>query len=102
MTTFSKDEREVMLQMMSDASNRFYAAATRIGHHAFIEFTGLLNEYIKLCRNAHEQGIDFTETDIHGRGQPLPMQSYERDYLSEKLECIYGYSLDAIMKKPGA
>ena len=43
-----------------------------------------------------------SETTIHGGGQPLPMQSYERDYLSEKLECIYGHSLDAIMKKPGA
>lgn len=82
--------------MMTDASNRFYARATRIGCHPFIEFTGLMNEYIKLCRNALERGIDFTETSVHG-GKALPMQSYERDYLSEKLECIYGTSLEAIM-----
>lgn len=98
--TFTREELEEMIGMMADASNRFYARATRIGCHPFIEFAGLMNEYIKLCRNALDQGIDFTETSVHGGGQPLPMAEYERDYLNEKLECIYGVSLDHLMGGP--
>ncbi len=98
-TTFSREELETMLAMMRDASQRFYFTAIRVGHHPFIEFTGLMNEYIKLCANALEQGIDFTQTSIHGSGVALPMRSFERDYLNEKLECIYGVSLDDLMQK---
>lgn len=97
--TYTKEELEVMLVKMRAASGAFYYNATRTGCHPFIEFTGLMNEYIKLCEAALAQGIDFTETSIHGSGQPLPMQSYHRNYLTEKLECIYGYSLEAITKK---
>lgn len=50
--------------------------ARRIGNHPFIEFTGLMNEYIVMCENALAQGIDFTETSIHGDGKPLPMREH--------------------------
>lgn len=87
-----------MLDGMQAASGAFYRDAARIGCHPFIEFTGLMNEYIKLCEAAHAQGQDFTETSIHGSGQPLPMREHHRRYLKEKLECIYGHSLEAITK----
>jgi len=85
---------------MRAASSAFYRDAQRIGCHPFIEFTGLLNEYIQLCERALAQGQDFTGTSIHGSGKPLPMQEFNRAYLNEKLECIYGRSLDAIMSRP--
>lgn len=85
-----------MLTKMQAVSSAFYAGAVRTGCHPFIEFTGLMNEYIQLCRAAMVQGEDFTETSVHGSGKPLPMQPHHRDYLNEKLECIYGTSLDAL------
>jgi len=94
--TYSKEELEAMLRGMRKASSAFYRDAVRIGCHPFIEFTGLMNEFINLCEAAHAQGQDFTETSIHGSGKPLPMQPYHRDYLNEKLECIYGTSLAAL------
>lgn len=98
--TFTKEEQREMLRKMRVASSAFYSDATRIGCHPFIEFTGLMNEYIALCQLAMELGIDFTETSGHGTGQPLPMQEYHRRYLNEKLECIYGVSLDHLMGGP--
>ena len=94
--TYTKEELEAMLTGMRQASSAFYAMAFKIGCHPFIEFTGLMNEYIQMCSNALAQGQDFTETSIHGGGQPLPMQAHHRAYLDEKLQCIYGYSLQAL------
>ena len=82
------DERKVALVKMRDASNRFYTEAARIGNHPFIEFTGLMNEYIKICQSAHDQGIDFTDCNTHV-ARSLPMESYEIAYINEKLECIF-------------
>jgi hypothetical protein len=101
MATYSKAELEAMLTGMRDASSAFYDDARTVGCHPFIEFCGLMNEYIVMCRAALDQGIDFTETSIHGSGKPLPMQEHHRRYLNEKLECIYGVSLEHIMDKSG-
>jgi hypothetical protein len=88
----SPKDREAMLICMREASATFYRMATRIGCHAFIEFTGLMNEYIKLCEAAHEAGVDFTKSNVHTSGAALPMQVFHAEYLGEKLECIYGHS----------
>lgn len=96
--TFTPDELGIMIAKMRRASDHFYRDAVHTGCHPFIEFTGLMNEYIKICEQALAQGVDFTETSIHGSGKPLPMQSFQRDYLNEKLECIYGHSLAALME----
>jgi hypothetical protein len=90
--TYSAEQREAMLEKMQQASHAFYYAATRIGNHAFIEFCGLMNEYIKLCHEAHEQGIDFTLLNVHS-GRPLPMKPHHADYIGEKLGCIFGAAL---------
>jgi hypothetical protein len=89
---YSAEERAPMLPRMRAASAAFYRAAVQIGCHPFIEFAGLMNEYIKLCEQAHEAGIDFTNTNAHS-GNALPMQDYNVRYLAEKLECIYGPTL---------
>jgi hypothetical protein len=81
-------EREVALQKMRSASSAFYAAAVQTGCHPFIEFTGLMNEYIKCCEQAHKAGLDFTRCNTHS-GHELPMKSFEIDYVNEKLECIF-------------
>lgn len=77
---------------MRNASDMFYGMAIRAGCHAFIEFTGLMNEYIKLCESADAAGIDWVHTNVHGSTR-LPFQTHHVEYLSEKLECIYGRSI---------
>ena len=81
-------EQATALTQMREVSKQFYAAATVIGNHPFIEMTGIMNEYIKACQAAHESGIDFSECSAHS-GQELPMQSYMTAYVNEKLGCIF-------------
>lgn len=81
-------QRANALAQMQAVSDQFYANAVAIGCHPFIEFTGLLNEYISACRDAHANGIDFTECNIHS-GLHLPLKSHQVSYLNEKLGCIF-------------
>ena len=81
-------ERAAVLQKMRAASSAFYAAAVNTYCHPFIEFTGLMNEYIKVCERAHREGIDFTNCSTHS-GNKLPMEKFEVSYVNEKLECIF-------------
>lgn len=86
---YTTEERAVMLRGMRAVSDNFYAGAVRVGVHAFIEFCGLMNEFIKLCEEAHAKGIDFTMANVH-TDQHLPFQPHHIAYVYEKLECIYG------------
>ena len=79
---------EATLQLIDSLAGVLYACSTRVGCHAVIEFTGLLREFGKVCRRAHEQGIDFQHANTHS-GISLPFLPHEVAYLSEKLECIY-------------
>lgn len=84
----NETERLAAIAAMQAASNNFYLDAIAIGNHPFIEFTGLMNEYIKACINAHNAGIDFSACNAHGE-QELPLKSFEIAYINEKLECIF-------------
>lgn len=92
MQTYSREELRAMIDKMHAASNAFYGAAIEIGNHAFVEFTGLLNEYITLCEKALANGQDFAVANTHS-GESLPMQPHHVMYLGEKLNCIYGAAL---------
>lgn len=95
---YSRAELETMIEKMHAASGRFYCAAAHTGCHAFIEFTGLMTEFIKLCEEQLARGQDFNDSNIHSGGAPLPMKEHHRKYLREKLECIYGRSLEELLK----
>lgn len=88
MTMTRHQELTEMLGKMQKISNDFYASAFLINCHPFLEFCGFMNEYIKLCRGALADGIDFTDTSKH-RGNPLPMKVYEAAYIGEKFGCIF-------------
>ncbi len=87
-TSTTPEQRAQMIADMRLASKRFYAAAIAIGNHPFIEFTGLINEYITICEQANASGVDFTECNTHG-DKDLPMASHQINYINEKLECIF-------------
>lgn len=84
-------EREIALVEMTQAADTFYRSAVRIGNHPFIEFAGLMNEYIQACRQAHAQGLDFSQCNRHS-GHALPLHPVMSDYINEKLECIFSGS----------
>jgi len=87
---------ETVLVDMQIASDEFYRSAVAINNHPFIEFAGLMNEYIKLCREALKQGIDFTQASTH-TGVALPFQAFHIAYLGDKLDCIYGPSIAQLL-----
>lgn len=89
---YSKRELEEMLVKMKAASSIFYNTAQLIGNHAFIEFTGLMNEYINVCSHALAEGEDFTTFNIHS-GKSM-IKSYQREYMRGKIECIFGVRLE--------
>ena len=86
---------------MQDATKLFYSLATQIGCHAFIEQTGIMNEYIVLCRKVLEEGKDFTQYNIH-TGRQLPASKHNAKYIQEKLRCIFGACLDIYISMPEA
>ncbi len=89
---YSKAERDEMIRKMKEISSLFYPLAAATHVHAFIEFTGLMNEFITVCEQAQAAGQDFTRANTH-TGQCLPIQTHHAAYLAEKLNCIYGPSL---------
>lgn len=97
MTPTEKLALEDTIKRMQVTSNNFYRAAVACGNHAFIEFTGLMNEYIKLCQQSLDQGIDFTACSIHTGGH-LITHDYNLNYISEKLECIFGTSANIAIR----
>jgi hypothetical protein len=79
---------EESLDQMWLAADQFYQAAVRTNCHAFIEFTGLLREYCKVCEENLARGIYFRELNGH-TSQRMELQPYEVDYFNEKLNCIF-------------
>lgn len=89
METLTEERRlelEDIIRQMKAASNIFYSTAVKIGVHQFIEFNGLLTEYINVCRRMLSSGIDFQTN----QQRPLPENMH---YVAEKLECIWGAAL---------
>jgi len=86
------EELKAVCARMQTASDQFYRQAIQTGCHPWIEITGFLNEYIKVCQRAANDGVDFTEASIHS-GKKLPMESFEAAYLGEKFGCMFDTSL---------
>lgn len=85
---------EDALQKMSAVTSTFYRAAQQTGCHSFIEFCGLMNEYIKVCETTMHNGGDFLDANTHS-DKPLMMHDYHARYLAEKFDCIFGPTLRA-------
>ena len=79
-----------ILAAMKAASNNYYREAIATNCHTFVEFTGLINEYIQICEKNLDQGVDFTKTSVHCPGEPrLHIEGWQLEYINEKLQCIF-------------
>ncbi len=86
---YTPEERGKILERMRSISDDFYYAATVCGCHAFIEFAGLMNEFIDVCNRAETSG-NGGWVHANGHGENLAMLPHEVAYVREKLNCIYG------------
>lgn len=89
---YTREECVAMIDKMRRVSSAFYWSAANTGCHAFIEFNGLMNEFIQICERAVDQDLDFNTCNTH-TGQSLPVNPHNIEYLAEKLNCIYGPAL---------
>lgn len=103
---YSPEELAPMIPKMEKVRTAFYSAAIQIGNHAFIEFCGLMGEYVKICQQTLDKGEDFTVANNHS-GQSLVVHDFNINYLAEKFECIFGPVFedpkfrDAFMRRMG-
>lgn len=86
---YSLEEEAIILKHMKTVSGHFYTSAVIIQCHAFIEFTGLMNEYINICQNAHQSGQRFMFANKHSE-EPLSIRPHQIKYLADKFDCIFG------------
>jgi hypothetical protein len=63
--------------------------------HAFIEWCGVLNEYLRIVRDC---GVDPQALNRHTQTEQAPA-GYQLDYLAEKLHCILAPFLRAASRK---
>jgi hypothetical protein len=89
MTPDRRDELESYLAEMESLRTAFYGRAIFCGTHAFIEFAGLMGEFIQICNAALEHGVDFAQANAH-TGIALTMRDFQAKYLGEKFGCIFG------------
>lgn len=94
------DELNQLEQDMYLVASWFYNKAVHLQNHTFIEFCGLMTEYIKICDNTLKSGLDYTQCSIH-TGQALVMEPYHLNYLNEKLECIFGITVSKLLTSRG-
>lgn len=90
---FDKPARLKMIEDMREAAKRFYGAAVGTRSHAFLEFTGLMNEYVAIAEHAESQGNEHWPQANQHIAIPLPLQPHNVVYLADKLACIYGQTL---------
>lgn len=90
---YNKKERKEQVAKMRKVSDAFYGAAANTGVHAFIEFCGLMSKFIDVCERTSQQGVDFNEANTH-TGQVLAVEEHDVVYLAEKLDCIFGPTLE--------
>lgn len=85
-----------LVNKMQDVADSVYAMFFHTGMgaqaHAFLEFNGLLQKYVGICRSAAQVGIDFRHLNRH-TGKALPIADHDVTYLVEKLDCIFGEAL---------
>ncbi|MGB8688921.1 MAG: hypothetical protein WCD53_16505 [Microcoleus sp.] len=82
------------LKLMQEASDKFYQASCHTQCHAFVEFTGLMNEYIKVCSEFQKANpeADFRTSNGHSEDE-ISLKPYQKQYIREKLHCIYQQNL---------
>jgi hypothetical protein len=81
-----------MLTQMAELTRAYYFRAMHIGVHSFHELSGLMNVLIVAAHAAEARGEAWVWANACA-GQPLQLAEHQRQYLAEKLSCIFGCSV---------
>lgn len=96
--TYTKEELQRLVKDMGGVAEStywlFFHAGMGSRCHAFLEFNGLISQYVKIAQRAAAAGIDFTQANVHNQ-TPLPVEIHDLEYLAEKIRCIFGPLIDA-------
>lgn len=91
----SEDPHDIV-QLLQKLCDHFYWLCFRNGLaskcHPFLEFNGVMQQYVSMCRSAADNGIDFAHCSVH-QNRSLPMRVADASYLADKLNCIFGAAI---------
>jgi hypothetical protein len=94
----TEEELTGIIEEMKQIAQIFYMLCTKAGlaHrcHPFLEFTGLMREYIHGCTMLTREGSDFRRSSGHSNKESAQLPIDIR-YIAEKLNCIFGPTLRA-------
>jgi len=85
---FPKPDYEKMIGSLQEIANSHYRESVQSGIHAFIEHTGIMNEHLKLLRDAARAGLQVEHVNVHG-SERFPMAAHQAAYIGEKFACIF-------------
>lgn len=74
------------LQRAESLASTYYAGGAQTGIHSMIEWCGVMGEYVKMLKYAHENGHDPREVDQH-HDVAVEVPDFMIGYLCEKLGC---------------
>jgi hypothetical protein len=86
---YSQEELNSIVVRMQRVANSVYLLLQSCNVHAFIEFNGLMQKYVDLCRRAAAEGVDFTMFNTH-TGTSFEVRDHDVEYMAEKFDCIFG------------
>lgn len=75
------------IRNMGEIKRDFYTRAVHCGIHPFVEFAGLQAQFIEMCKDDLDAGIDFIACGavfVHEN------KVHQMMYIAEKLNCIFG------------
>lgn len=79
----SIQNNDIAIQRMKKIITDFYDQAVHVGVHPFVEFAGMMREYVQMLERLDEEGKCIFMNSVRPR-------DYELAYLEDKLECIFG------------
>lgn len=98
----TESELRAITADMTQIADVFYMLCSKAGFahkcHPFLEFTGLMREYIHGCNMLIREGKDFRRSSGHALKESAVLPIDIR-YISEKLNCIFGPTLRATETK---
>jgi hypothetical protein len=86
---YSQEELKSVVGQMARTADLVYRLLQTCNVHAFIEFNGLMQKYVDLCRRAAAEGVDFTMFNTH-TGTSFEVHDHDVEYMAEKFDCIFG------------
>lgn len=85
---YSIEDLLKICRKMDAVVEKIYPMMTSCEVHPFVEFNGLMREYVVICRILARSGVAFPFASNHGT-MAVEVPDYTIEYMAEKLGCIF-------------